>query len=105
MTVESIVWQPRYGIWIALQEDGESQTELAFRMGWEPSKLSRIITGKTKRIDLSEWEQIAEAQGRPLSWYRTAPGSAHNPRNVGTGPSGLSALNMHLVSLPAFQAA
>lgn len=68
-----ITWEPRYGVWIALMEDGETQKALAERLGWEPSKLSRIITGRAKRPSIDEWEQIAVAQGRNLSWYLNPP--------------------------------
>lgn len=68
-----LIWRPRYAIWIALQEDGESAGDLAGRLGWDPSKLSRIITGERKKVDIEEWQAIAKAQNRELSHYLEPP--------------------------------
>jgi transcriptional regulator with XRE-family HTH domain len=104
------VWKPHYAIWIALQEDGEKQKEFAERIGMDPSKLSRIISGKLKRVDLSDWQRIAAGQNRPLSWYMEPPavaslsrvnpryrdwphrvGDNHSPLGLATHPTPLAA--------------
>lgn len=64
----AISWSPRYSVMIALEEDGESQKELAARLGWTPSKLSRMLSGSQKG-NLNDWLQIAKAQGRDITFY------------------------------------
>lgn len=63
-----IHWHPRYSVQIALAEDGETQKELAGRIGWDVSKLSRIISGKTQG-SLTDWMDIARGQGRDITFY------------------------------------
>ena len=68
-------WEPWMAVLIALTEDGMTQEELAQRLGWDPSKLSRIIAGvkhrggKRQELKGSEIMRIAEIQDRPYSWY------------------------------------
>ena len=65
-------WQPWMGIHLAIIEDGSSQAELAAQLGWDPSKVSRLATGKQ---DPKAWEldEIRKVQGRPLEWYFYGP--------------------------------
>jgi transcriptional regulator with XRE-family HTH domain len=69
----TIVWEPRTAIWWALREDGEKQADLASRAGIDPSKLSRLLSGETKKLDILVLQRIAEAQGRPLDYYTKPP--------------------------------
>jgi transcriptional regulator with XRE-family HTH domain len=64
----TIQWHPRHSANIALDEDDETQKELAQRLGWETSKLSRLLSGKQKG-SFGDWLQIANAQGRDITYY------------------------------------
>ena len=100
-TSNLIEWEPRYAVWIALQEDGETQAELAERLDWPTSKLSRIVTGKTKRVDISEWQAIAAAQGRKLDYYLTPPVEKESPI-IHALLNGSFDLESHSETLPTF---
>lgn len=65
-------WQAWMGISLAIVEDGETQAELAARLKWDPSKVSRLASGK-QEPKLWEIEAIAKAQERPIDWYRYGP--------------------------------
>ena len=67
------IWQPWKGVGLALREDGMTGLELAQKLGWEPSKVSRLINGKLKRIPIEELMAVAAAQNRNLSWYLHGP--------------------------------
>ena len=66
-------WKPWMGVALALTQDGMPGIELAEKLGWEPSKVSRLINGKLKRFDIEELMAVAEAQDRPLAWYVQGP--------------------------------
>lgn len=62
-------WQPWMGVQIALTEDGMTQKQLADLLGWDPSKISRILDG-SRELRIGELEDIARVQGRDFDWYR-----------------------------------
>lgn len=64
----TITWHPRHSANIALDEDDETQASLARRLGWEPSKLSRLLSGK-QQGSFADWLAIARVQGRDITYY------------------------------------
>ena len=76
--MSSTAWKPWMGVALALTEDGMTSLELAHRLGWEPSKVSRLINGKLKRFDVEELLAIAAAQNRMLVWYIDGPTRANH---------------------------
>ena len=66
-------WKPWMGVALALTQDGMTGIELAQKLGWEPSKVSRLINGKLKRFDVEELVAVAAAQNRMLAWYVQGP--------------------------------
>ena len=74
MTTEAATtWKPWMGVALALTQDGMTGLELAQKLGWEASKVSRLINGKLKRFDIEELMAVAAAQNRMLSWYVNGP--------------------------------
>lgn len=71
--VKGGTWKPWMGVALALTEDGMTGLELAQRLGWEPSKVSRLINGKLKRFDVEELMAVAAAQNRMLQYYVQGP--------------------------------
>lgn len=69
----TIKWTERRAIKWALDDDNMSGAELARKIGIDPTKLSRIISGEQKSLPIEELKLIAEGQGRPLSYYTETP--------------------------------
>lgn len=64
----TIDWKPIYGIRFALIESGESQRQLAERLGWSEARLSKILSGD-QRLLVDDLSEIARAQDKDYGWY------------------------------------
>ena len=65
-------WYYGWSIRIALDEDGMTQKELAEKLGWQESKLSRVIK-RRQELTVGELGRVAEAQGRGMEFYLNPP--------------------------------
>jgi transcriptional regulator with XRE-family HTH domain len=62
------------GVLIAFNESGLTQEELADRLSWDPSKVSRTLRGK-RRIYVDELQEIAGVLGGDIGWYLNGYGT------------------------------
>lgn len=68
----TIEWDPIIAIHNALWMSGESQRDLATKLGWDEARLSKILSRK-QRLLVSDLTQIARAQNRQYDWYLEPP--------------------------------
>jgi len=67
-------WTIGLAIQTARKMHGLEPHELADRLGWHPSKLSRIENDRTKRgPSLEELRQLREELGQDWAWYLEGP--------------------------------
>lgn len=79
-------WETWMGILIRFTQSGMNQKEFASKVGWHPSKVSRVLAGKApvKDQDIRDARRVL---GGSLEYYIDGPdgsppltGIAHNPR-------------------------
>lgn len=71
---DTIYWEPWMAIETALKQDGMTQKALAEELGWEPSKLSLVLSGK-QRLWANDLYIISKIQRRPIEYYYEPPRS------------------------------
>lgn len=68
----TINWDPIVAIEYAINEDGQTQRQLAEQIGMDEVRLSKILNRK-QRLLVDDLVKIAEAQGRDYDWYLGSP--------------------------------
>lgn len=84
-------WHPRWAIRIALEEKGMKQKELAQRLGWAESRISKLLGGE-QTMSVDDLIRIARVLDRDVALFFKPP---PNPDGVSphTAPLGRQTVN------------